>query len=132
MRLRALLSLAGSTLHWDHQEPPRPRWKTPWCLLTCVDAALPPPLLQSIERDQRTKAQGLKNLDDFEPNDLNYEGRLLEDRFLFDGISFNLATDTGEDVGGFGPLVKLCGSAWFQDRGVSDLWCALSSVQKPG
>ncbi|GAB0201442.1 separin [Grus japonensis] len=51
-------------------------------------------LEKSIERDQRTKAQGLKNLDDFEPNDLNYEGRLLEDRFLFDGISFNLATDT--------------------------------------
>ncbi|NXC78269.1 ESPL1 protein, partial [Anhinga anhinga] len=51
-------------------------------------------LEKSIERDQRAKAQGLKNLDDFEPNDLNYEGRLLEDRFLYDGISFNLATET--------------------------------------
>ncbi|NXE16903.1 ESPL1 protein, partial [Lophotis ruficrista] len=50
-------------------------------------------LEKSIERDQRTKAQGLKNLDDFEPNDLNYEGRLLEDRFLYDGISFNLVTE---------------------------------------
>ncbi|NXV25073.1 ESPL1 protein, partial [Cepphus grylle] len=47
-----------------------------------------------IERDQRAKAQGVKNLDDFEPNDLNYEGRLLEDRFLYDGIAFNLATET--------------------------------------
>ncbi|KAM6038751.1 separin [Theristicus caerulescens] len=51
-------------------------------------------LEKSIERDQRAKAQGLKNLDDFEPNDLNYEGRLLEDRFLYDGISFNLVTET--------------------------------------
>ncbi|KFQ93930.1 Separin, partial [Nipponia nippon] len=51
-------------------------------------------LEKSIERDQRAKAQGLKSLDDFEPNDLNYEGRLLEDRFLYDGISFNLVTET--------------------------------------
>ncbi|XP_074427924.1 separin isoform X2 [Larus michahellis] len=51
-------------------------------------------LEKSIERDQRAKAQGVKNLDDFEPNDLNYEGRLLEDRFLYDGIAFNLATET--------------------------------------
>ncbi|NXN65624.1 ESPL1 protein, partial [Himantopus himantopus] len=51
-------------------------------------------LEKSIERDQRAKAQGLKNLDDFEPNDLNYESKLLEDRFLYDGISFNLATET--------------------------------------
>ncbi|NXW51490.1 ESPL1 protein, partial [Nyctiprogne leucopyga] len=51
-------------------------------------------LEKSIERDQRAKAQGLKNLDEFEPNDLNYEGRLLEDRFLYDGISFSLATET--------------------------------------
>ncbi|XP_064330418.1 separin isoform X1 [Phalacrocorax carbo] len=51
-------------------------------------------LEKSTEREQRAKAQGLKNLDDFEPNDLNYEGRLLEDRFLYNGISFNLATET--------------------------------------
>ncbi|NWR67936.1 ESPL1 protein, partial [Bucorvus abyssinicus] len=50
-------------------------------------------LEESIERDQRAKAQGLKNLEDFEPNDLNYEGRQLEDRFLYDGLSFNLATE---------------------------------------
>ncbi|XP_009700866.1 PREDICTED: LOW QUALITY PROTEIN: separin-like, partial [Cariama cristata] len=64
----------------------------------CITAAFSPGV--EIERDQRAKAQGLKNLDDFEPNDLNYEGRLLEDRFLYDGISFNLATETGEDAGG--------------------------------
>uniref|UniRef100_A0A8B9NR50 separase n=1 Tax=Accipiter nisus TaxID=211598 RepID=A0A8B9NR50_9AVES len=46
------------------------------------------------ERDQRARAQGLMNLGDFEPNDLNYEGRLLENRFLYDGISFNLVTET--------------------------------------
>ncbi|NXQ95293.1 ESPL1 protein, partial [Sagittarius serpentarius] len=51
-------------------------------------------LEKGIERDQRAKAQGLTNLGDFEPNDLNYEGRLLENRFLYDGISFNLATET--------------------------------------
>ncbi|XP_052666207.1 separin [Harpia harpyja] len=51
-------------------------------------------LEQSIERDQRAKAQGLTNLGDFEPNDLNYEGRLLENRFLYNGISFNLVTET--------------------------------------
>ncbi|XP_059688724.1 separin [Gavia stellata] len=74
-------------------------------------------LEKSIERDQRAKAQGLKNLDDFEPNDLNYEGRLLEDRFLYDGITFNLATETGEDAGGVGPFVKrLSRSAWFRVR----------------
>ncbi|XP_030366174.1 separin, partial [Strigops habroptila] len=50
-------------------------------------------LEKSIEREQRARAQGLRNLDDFEPNDLNYEGRLLEDRFLYDGISFNLETE---------------------------------------
>lgn len=77
---------------------------TPWGLFNgCRRCLLPP--LQSIERDRRAKAQGLKNLDDFEPNDLNYESKLLEDRFLYDGISFNLATETGEDAGGFwGPL----------------------------
>ncbi|CAN0007802.1 unnamed protein product [Bubo scandiacus] len=50
-------------------------------------------LEESIEREQRVKAQGLKNLEDFEPNDLNYEGRQLEDGFLYSGISFNLATE---------------------------------------
>ncbi|NXG58241.1 ESPL1 protein, partial [Hemiprocne comata] len=51
-------------------------------------------LEKSIERDQRAKAQGLKSLDEFEPNDLNHEDRLLEDRFLYDGVSFNLAAES--------------------------------------
>ncbi|KAK4807355.1 hypothetical protein QYF61_014886 [Mycteria americana] len=87
-------------------------------------------LEKSIERDQRAKAQGLKNLDDFEPNDLNYEGRLLEDRFLYDSISFNLATETGEDACGFGPFVKrLSRSAWFRVR-VSQTCCVPSALSK--
>ncbi|XP_065515782.1 separin isoform X3 [Lathamus discolor] len=51
-------------------------------------------LEKNIEREQRAKAQGLKHTEDFEPNDLNYEGRLLEEEFLYDGISFNLETET--------------------------------------
>ncbi|XP_009875206.1 PREDICTED: separin, partial [Apaloderma vittatum] len=61
-----------------------------WFYICTLEAQLE----KSIERDQRAKAQGSKNLDDCEPNDLNYEGRMLEDRFLYDGISFNLATET--------------------------------------
>ncbi|XP_074670026.1 separin isoform X2 [Strix aluco] len=74
-------------------------------------------LEESIEREQRVKAQGLKNLEDFEPNDLNYEGRQLEDGFLYSGISFNLATERGEDTGGLGsPVQRLSGSARFWIR----------------
>ncbi|XP_053907687.1 separin isoform X1 [Cuculus canorus] len=51
-------------------------------------------LEKSIERDQRVKAMGLKNPDDFETNDLNYESRQLEDRFTCDSICFNLVTET--------------------------------------
>uniref|UniRef100_A0A8B9GE99 separase n=1 Tax=Amazona collaria TaxID=241587 RepID=A0A8B9GE99_9PSIT len=51
-------------------------------------------LEKNIEREQRAKAHGLRNTDDFEPNDLNYEGRLLEEEFLYDGISFSLETET--------------------------------------
>lgn len=94
----------------------------------CHHCLLPP--LQSIERDQRAKAEGVKNLDEFEPNDLNYEGRLLENSFLFSGISFNLATETGEDAAGFGPLVKrLSGSAWFR-VGVSQTCGVPSALSK--
>uniref|UniRef100_A0A8V5GRR5 separase n=1 Tax=Melopsittacus undulatus TaxID=13146 RepID=A0A8V5GRR5_MELUD len=51
-------------------------------------------LEKNIEREQRAKAQGLRRTEDFEPNDLNYEGRLLEEEFLYEGISFNLETET--------------------------------------
>ncbi|NWH81005.1 ESPL1 protein, partial [Piaya cayana] len=51
-------------------------------------------LEKNIERDQRAKCMGLKNLHVLETNDLNYEARQLEDGFLYDGISFNLITET--------------------------------------
>ncbi|XP_067170221.1 separin [Apteryx mantelli] len=53
-------------------------------------------LEESIEREQRVKAQGQKHLDDFEPNDLNYEDKLQEDKFLYDGIAFNLAAESAQ------------------------------------
>ncbi|XP_062453073.1 separin [Rhea pennata] len=59
-------------------------------------------LEEGIEREQRAKAQGQKHLDDFEPNDLNYEDKLQEDKFLYDGIAFNLAVESGENVLWFG------------------------------
>ncbi|NWW92328.1 ESPL1 protein, partial [Rhynochetos jubatus] len=49
---------------------------------------------KSIKRDQQARAQGTRNVDEFQPNDLNYEGKLLEDKFLYSGITFNLATET--------------------------------------
>ncbi|XP_061871449.1 separin [Colius striatus] len=51
-------------------------------------------LEKNIEREQRAKAQRLQTLTDFEPNDLNYESKQLEDRFLSNTISFNLATES--------------------------------------
>ncbi|NXE58007.1 ESPL1 protein, partial [Casuarius casuarius] len=53
-------------------------------------------LEESIEREQRVKAQGQKHLDDFEPNDLNYEDKLQEEKFLYDGIAFNLAAESAQ------------------------------------
>ncbi|NXN07932.1 ESPL1 protein, partial [Indicator maculatus] len=51
-------------------------------------------LQKNIEREQRAKAQEMKNLEESEANDLGYEGRLLEEKFLYDGITCNLLTDT--------------------------------------
>ncbi|XP_031458631.1 separin isoform X2 [Phasianus colchicus] len=53
-------------------------------------------LEEGIAREQRAKALGQKNLEDFEPNDLNYENRLQEDAFLNSGISFNLVTELAQ------------------------------------
>lgn len=129
-------SALPSTLSAAPQPPKATRTPlaTPWCPLTCVVKALTAfsPLLQSIERDQRAKAQGVKNLDDFEPNDLNYEGRLLEDRFLYDGIAFNLATETGEHRGRFRLFEEALQELWVLCWGVSDPGCPFSSLQKPG
>ncbi|XP_011374123.1 separin isoform X2 [Pteropus vampyrus] len=46
---------------------------------------------EGIERDR--KAQAPSNLEEFEVNDLNYEDKLQEDRFLYSNIAFNLAAD---------------------------------------
>uniref|UniRef100_A0A803XV34 separase n=1 Tax=Meleagris gallopavo TaxID=9103 RepID=A0A803XV34_MELGA len=53
-------------------------------------------LEEGIAREQRVKALGQKNLEDFEPNDLNYESGLQEDAFLNSGISFNLVTELAQ------------------------------------
>ncbi|XP_021238121.1 separin isoform X2 [Numida meleagris] len=53
-------------------------------------------LEEGIAREQRVKALGQKSLEDFEPNDLNYESRMQEDAFLNSGISFNLVTELAQ------------------------------------
>ncbi|OXB79012.1 UNVERIFIED_CONTAM: hypothetical protein H355_004555 [Colinus virginianus] len=53
-------------------------------------------LEKGIARERRVKALGQKSLEDFEPNDLNYENRLQEDAFLNSGISFNLVTELAQ------------------------------------
>lgn len=50
-------------------------------------------LEEGMAREQRAKAQGQKNLDDFKPNDLDYEAGPQE-TFLYEGIFFNLATES--------------------------------------
>ncbi|XP_005397224.1 PREDICTED: separin isoform X2 [Chinchilla lanigera] len=49
---------------------------------------------EGIERDRR--AQVPSNLEEFEVNDLNYEDKLQEDRFLYSNIAFNLAADAAQ------------------------------------
>lgn len=49
---------------------------------------------EGVERDQR--AQVPSNLEEFEVNDLNYEDKLQEDRFLYSNIAFNLAADAAQ------------------------------------
>ncbi|XP_010221153.1 PREDICTED: separin, partial [Tinamus guttatus] len=61
-----------------------------WLYICTLEAKLK----ESMEREQRARAQVQKNLDDFEPNDLNYEDKLQEDKFLYDGIVFNLAAES--------------------------------------
>ncbi|NXI35366.1 ESPL1 protein, partial [Galbula dea] len=61
-----------------------------WLFICTLESKLE----KSIEREQRARAQGLRSLEDFEPNDLHYEARLLQDSCLYEGISFNLLTET--------------------------------------
>ncbi|XP_036771128.2 separin isoform X3 [Manis pentadactyla] len=62
-----------------------------WLYICTLEAKMQ----EGIERDQR--AQAPTNLEEFEVNDLNYEDKLQEDRFLYSNIAFNLAADAGED-----------------------------------
>ncbi|XP_041501970.1 separin isoform X2 [Microtus oregoni] len=49
---------------------------------------------EGIERDRR--AQVPTNMEEFEVNDLNYEDKLQEDRFLYSNIAFNLAAEAAQ------------------------------------
>ncbi|NWT06249.1 ESPL1 protein, partial [Mionectes macconnelli] len=48
---------------------------------------------KGMEREQRGRTQGSRNLEEFEPNDLNAEGRAGEELDPWDGISCTLDTD---------------------------------------
>ncbi|NWR39594.1 ESPL1 protein, partial [Tachuris rubrigastra] len=48
---------------------------------------------KGMEREQRGRTQGSRNLEAFEPNDLNAEGRAGEEQDPWDGISCTLDTD---------------------------------------
>lgn len=61
-----------------------------WLYICTLEAKMQ----EGIERDQR--AQAPSNLEEFEVNDLNYEDRLQEDRFLYSNIAFNLAADAAQ------------------------------------
>ncbi|XP_076966940.1 separin isoform X2 [Tamandua tetradactyla] len=61
-----------------------------WLYICTLEAKMQ----EGIERDQR--AQAPNNLEEFEVNDLNYEDKLQEDRFLYSNIAFNLAADAAQ------------------------------------
>nr|XP_031538710.1 separin [Vicugna pacos] len=61
-----------------------------WLYICTLEAKM----REGIERDRR--AQAPSNLEEFEVNDLNYEDKLQEDRFLYSNIAFNLAADAAQ------------------------------------
>ncbi|KAI5760715.1 ESPL1 [Gulo gulo luscus] len=61
-----------------------------WLYICTLEAKMQ----EGIERDRR--AQAPNHLEEFEVNDLNYEDRLQEDRFLYSNIAFNLAADAAQ------------------------------------
>ncbi|KAG8518346.1 Separin, partial [Galemys pyrenaicus] len=61
-----------------------------WLYICTLEAKMQ----EGIERDRR--AQAPRNLEEFEVNDLNYEDKLQEDRFLYSNIAFNLAADAAQ------------------------------------
>ncbi|NXA56987.1 ESPL1 protein, partial [Nothocercus julius] len=89
--LRLLESIPGTAQNQDELLDDQAQ-----ALLWLYICTLEAKLKESLEREQRARAQGQKNLDDFEPNDLNYEDKLQEDKFLYDGIVFNLAAESAQ------------------------------------
>ncbi|XP_057412809.1 separin isoform X3 [Balaenoptera acutorostrata] len=63
-----------------------------WLYICTLEAKMQ----EGIERDRR--AQAPSNLEEFEVNDLNYEDKLQEDRFLYSNIAFNLAADAAQSA----------------------------------
>ncbi|XP_058164126.1 separin isoform X2 [Dasypus novemcinctus] len=61
-----------------------------WLYICTLEAKMQ----EGIERDRR--AQAPSNLEEFEVNDLNYEDKLQEDRFLYSNIACNLAADAAQ------------------------------------
>ncbi|KFO21270.1 separin [Fukomys damarensis] len=61
-----------------------------WLYICTLEAKM----REGIEQDRR--AQAPSNLEEFEVNDLNYEDKLQEDRFLYSNIAFNLAADAAQ------------------------------------
>ncbi|XP_028342467.1 separin [Physeter macrocephalus] len=63
-----------------------------WLYICTLEAKMQ----EGIERDRR--AQAPSNLEEFEVNDLNYEDKLQEDRFLYSNIAFNLAAEAAQST----------------------------------
>uniref|UniRef100_A0A8C7A565 separase n=1 Tax=Neovison vison TaxID=452646 RepID=A0A8C7A565_NEOVI len=61
-----------------------------WLYICTLEAKMQ----EGMERDRR--AQAPNHLEEFEVNDLNYEDKLQEDRFLYSNIAFNLAADAAQ------------------------------------
>ncbi|XP_027450398.2 separin isoform X3 [Zalophus californianus] len=61
-----------------------------WLYICTLEAKMQ----EGIERDRR--AQAPNNLEEFEVNDLNYEDKLQEDRFLYSNIAFNVVADAAQ------------------------------------
>ncbi|KAJ1159936.1 hypothetical protein NDU88_000440 [Pleurodeles waltl] len=66
-----------------------------WLYICTIEAKMQ----ESMDIERRvgsTNAQIQRNLQKFEPNDLNYEDRLQEEKFAYDGINFNLVADSDQ------------------------------------
>lgn len=90
MREVSMAAVGLSSTGYRNCSPWTPRELAPALFLTLISPS------QGIERDR--KAQAPSNLEEFEVNDLNYEDKLQEDRFLYSNIAFNLAADAGEGI----------------------------------